>query len=273
MRILGKRTIVAFGALALAVPALAVDRMEPNAQLAITIDRPPVPENTITAGKIAPSGADAASVLTELQDAAERGQPRAQWRLAHMYAEGDGVTRDDMRAFEYYNQLATAHADDSPTAPQSQLVANAFVAIGRYYLDGIPNSPIKADPDRAREMFSYAASYFGNADAQYSLGRFYLKMQDGSRDDAVSGARWLGLAAQKGQHEAQAVLGEMLFNGDRVPRQAARGLMYLTLARDGAGPDEAWIKESYNRAFSQASNEDRAMALQMLEYWVQGRGE
>ncbi|MCL2713575.1 MAG: sel1 repeat family protein [Alphaproteobacteria bacterium] len=274
MRIFRKRTIVAFGALALAVPALAVDRVLPDAHLAITADRPAATETTATVGKIAPVGAvDGGSALVELRDAAERGQPRAQWRLARMYADGDGVTRDDMRAFEYFSQLAGAHAEDSPTAPQSQIVANAFVAIGRYYLNGIPNSPIKADPDRAREMFSYAASYFGNAEAQYYLGRLYLMMQDGSRYDAVSGARWLGLAAQKGQHEAQAVLGEMLFNGDRVPRQPARGLMYLTLARDGAGPDEAWIKESYNRAFAKASRDDRAMALQMLEYWVQGRGD
>ena len=30
------------------------------------------------------------------------------------------------------------------------------------------------DPERAREMFSYAASYFGNAEAQYNLARAYL---------------------------------------------------------------------------------------------------
>jgi hypothetical protein len=63
----------------------------------------------------------------------------------------------------------------------------------------------------------------------------------------------------------------MLFNGDRLPRQAARGLMWLTLARDGAAVDEVWIKESYNRAFAKASDDDRAMALQMLEHWVQGK--
>ena len=46
---------------------------------------------------------------------------------------------------------------------------------GRYYLNGIPNSKIKQDTERAREMFSYAASYFGNADAQYDLARLYLR--------------------------------------------------------------------------------------------------
>ena len=108
-------------------------------------------------------------------------------------------------------------------------------------------------------MFSYAASYFGNADAQYDLARLYLKTPDASRDDYRYGARWLGLAAQKGQHQAQAMLGQMLFNGDRLPRQAARGLMWLTLARDNAAADESWIRESYNRAFAKASDDDRAI--------------
>ncbi|SDK17625.1 MULTISPECIES: tetratricopeptide repeat protein [Bradyrhizobium] len=209
--------------------------------------------------------------LNSLQYAAEGGHPVAQWKLGRMYADGDGVAQDDVRAFEYFSRIANAHAEDSPSAPQAAIVANAFVALGRYYLNGIPNSKIKADTDRAREMFSYAASYFGNADAQYDLARLYLKTPDASRDDFRYGARWLGLAAQKGQHQAQALLGQMLFNGDRLPRQAARGLMWLTLARDSATPDEAWIKESYNRAITKASDDDRAMALQMLEHWVQGR--
>jgi hypothetical protein len=63
----------------------------------------------------------------------------------------------------------------------------------------------------------------------------------------------------------------MLFNGVSLQRQAARGLMWLTLARDSATPDETWIKDSYNAALAKASENDRAMALQMLERWVQGR--
>ena len=62
----------------------------------------------------------------------------------------------------------------------------------------------------------------------------YLHGAGTSRDDFRYGARWLSQAAQKGQHQAQALLGQMLFNGDQLPRQAARGLMWLTLARDSA---------------------------------------
>jgi hypothetical protein len=273
MRI-SERTIFALmlGTALLAAPARAFDGAPVNQDTAI----PVVSAQPGTAAALKKPGSqavipDSSTSLTALQYAAEGGHPIAQWKLGRMYADGNGVAQDDLRAFEYFSRIASAHAEDNPSAPQSAIVANAFVALGRYYLNGIPNSKIKSDPERAREMFSYAASYFGSADAQYDLARLYLKTPDASRDDFTYGARWLGLAAQKGQHQAQALLGQMLFNGDRLPRQAARGLMWLTLARDGATTDEVWIKESYNRAFAKASDDDRAVALQMLEHWVQGR--
>jgi TPR repeat protein len=255
------------GATPVAAPLFAFDGAPANADATLSGQAGAV----AALKKAVPPSSTADSSLTSLQYAAEGGHPVAQWKLGRMYANGDGVTQDDLRAFEYFSRIANAHAEDSPSAPQAAIVANAFVALGRYYLSGIPNSKIKSDPERAREMFSYAASYFGNADAQYDLARLYLRGVGSSRDDFRYGARWLGLAAQKGQHQAQAMLGQMLFNGDQLPRQAARGLMWLTLARDSAAPDETWIKESYSKAIAKASDEDRAMALQMLEHWVQGR--
>src|SRR6476620_9631048 len=257
------------GAMPVATQGFAFDGAPVNQDAAIpVVSAEPVAAAALK--KAIPSSAPETS-LTSLQYAAEGGHTIAQWKLGRMYADGDGVIRDDLRAFEYFSRIANAHAEDSPSAPQAAIVANAFVALGRYYLNGIPNSKIKADMDRAREMFSYAASYFGNADAQYDLARLYLKGVGSPSRDFRYGARWLGLAAQKGQHQAQALLGQMLFNGDQIPRQAARGLMWLTLARDSATADETWIKASYNKAIAKASDNDRAMALQMLEHWVQGR--
>ncbi|WGS17184.1 MULTISPECIES: tetratricopeptide repeat protein [unclassified Bradyrhizobium] len=269
-----RRTILAFalGAIPVAGPGFGFDGAPVNPK---DTALPVVSPQPGTAAALKRAAAPAGSVDTlpnsTVMSLAESGHPIAQWKLGKMYADGDGVAQDDLRAFEYFSRIANAHAEDSPSAPQASVVANAFVALGRYYLSGIPNSKIKPDTERAREMFSYAASYFGNADAQYDLARLYLKTPDASRDDFRYGARWLGLAAQKGQHQAQALLGQMLFNGDRLPPQRARGLMWLTLARDSATPDETWIKESYNRAIAKASDDDRAMALQMLEHWVQGR--
>ena len=190
--------------------------------------------------------AEPAKSTGTLQYAAEQGNPVAQWKLGRMYAKGEGVPHCDLRAFEYFTRIANSHADDYHDAPQAPFVANAFVALGQYYLDGIPNSAVKADPERARQMFAYAASYFGNADAQYRLARLYLDGKGGVDRDVKQAARWLGLAAQKGQYQAQAMLGSMLFKGEVVPRQAARGLMWLTLARDSAvGTEDKRIADLY----------------------------
>ncbi|MFZ5733321.1 MAG: tetratricopeptide repeat protein [Pseudomonadota bacterium] len=250
-------------------PDAAIPLVSPPAALAPAVSAPiGTPALRKVAPATAPTSHSPSTSLSALQYAAEGGHPIAQWKLGQMYAVGDGVAQNDLRAFEYFSRIASAHAEDNPTAPQASIVARAFVALGRYYLDGIPNSRVKADPDRAREMFHYAASYFGNADAQYNLARLYL---DGSSREAKSGLRWLSLAVQKNHYQAQALLGQMMFNGDQLPRQAAKGLMYLTLARDSAGPGDAWIRESYASAMKKASENDRAMALQLLERWVRGQ--
>jgi uncharacterized protein len=258
-----ERTIVAlaFGAALLATPALAFDGSPVN--------QPPIASPGVKKTVAAPATPQE-STITALQYAAEGGDPVAQFRLGRMYANGDWVARNDVMAFDYFSKIASKHAEDNPNSPQAAMVANAFVSLGRYYLNGIPNSKVQQDTERAREMFFYAASYFGNADAQYDLARLYLGV-DASPDGLAVGLRWMSSAARKGQHLAQAQLGQMLFNGDRMRAQRARGLMFLTLACESATPDEAWIKETYNRAVATSSEDERAMAVKYLEQWVQGR--
>ncbi|MBV9348316.1 MAG: sel1 repeat family protein [Pseudolabrys sp.] len=211
--------------------------------------------------------------LTSLECAAEKGHALAQWKLGRMYAEGDGVPKNDLRAFEYFRSIANSHADDNPTTPQSRFVANAFVALGHYWLEGIPKTEVKADATRARQMFSYAASYFGDPDAQYYLGRM-LADGVGSPADPRQAARWFVLAAQKGQCQAQGMLGAMLFTGEHVHRQAARGLMWLTLAKECApAAQQGSIAQLYDSAFQQATEDERALALVYLQQWIRTRRE
>lgn len=252
----------------LPTPALALDgtRAAPNAPA----PTPVTPGEAFRSGARALRAGESEKAVSALEYAAEQGHTAAQWKLGRMYAEGDGVKQNDLRAFEYFSQIASRHAEDSPVTAQSRYVANAFVALGQYYLGGIPNSSVRADPSRARQMFSYAASYFGDPDAQYHLARLYLDGNGAPRDPRQA-ARWLGLAANKGQYQAQALLGHLLFKGEDVPRQAARGLMWLTLARDGATNDEGWIAEMYDAAFRQATADERSMALVYLERYLKGR--
>jgi uncharacterized protein len=226
------------------------------------------PMEAFRSGARALRDGDTTRGMTALEYAAEQGHTGAEWKLGRMYADGDQVPKDAVRAFQYFSRIANRHAEDNPDAPQSRFVANAFVALGHYYLEGIPNV-LKADAGRAHEMFWYAASYFADPDAQYSLARLYLDGKGAPRD-ARQGLRWLSLAANKGQYHAQALLGHMLFTGEHVPRQAARGLMWLTLARDGAG-NENWIVDLYDAAFKQATTDERSMALHYLERWLKSR--
>ena len=67
----------------------------------------------------------------------------------------------------------------------------------------------------------------------------------------MQAARWLRLAADAGQRNAQALLGSMLFKGTDVSRQAAMGLFWLTVAKDavakeGGGSDDKWITDTYS---------------------------
>jgi TPR repeat protein len=206
-----------------------------------------------------------------LEYAAGQGHTLALWKLGRMYADGDGVQHDDLKAFEFFSKLADQNADESPDSPNASVVASAFVALGTYFLDGISNTYVSANPARAVEMFHYAASYFSDSNAQYNLARLYMEGTGVEKDPRMA-ARWFNLAAEKGHHASQAMLGRLLFNGQGVSRQRARGLMWLTLARESADPaKEQWISDLYEQAFTASGESDRKLALALLEQYMQRR--
>jgi uncharacterized protein len=263
------RVLLIGAGLMAAAPAFALDGSKTEGSMA---PPPMTPVEAFRSGAHWLKTGETVKAVNSLEYAAEKGHALAQWKLGRMYAEGDGVAQNDLKAFEYFRRIADGHAEDNPDTPQARFVANAFVALGHYYLEGIPQTEIKRDPDRAREMFAYAASYFRDPDAQYYLARLYLK-GTGAPHDPRQAARWFGLSAQKGQCEAQAMLGAMLFEGDHVPRQAARGLMWLALAKDSARADQAWITKLYDSAMQQASDDERALAVVYLRRWLETRRE
>lgn len=209
---------------------------------------------------------DQAGAVRALEYAASQGHLTAQFKLGRMYAGGDGVPANDLKAFEYFSKIADENADATPATADGRIVSGAFVALGGYFLDGIKGTYVKANADRAFDMFHYAASYFGDPDGQYNLARLYMSGQ-GTNRDARQAARWMKLAAEKGHAPARAVFGDMLVRGgDGVPRSPVIGLMWLSLARDGAdAAREGWIIERYDAAFAAASAADRSAALAMVE--------
>jgi TPR repeat protein len=252
-------------------PALALDGSQPS-----TLDKIPLKmfksaQQALRAGIDDLRAGDAKSSVEALKYAAAGGQPLAQWKLGRMYAQGQGVPHDDLQAYQYFNQLVQSYNEDDPERRDISAVSNAFVAVGVYCLSGIANTDVKPDPERAFDMFQYAATNFGDPDAQYNLARMYMDGEAGLSKNNMQAARWLRVAAEKNHHPAQALLGHLLFQGDGVPRQRARGLMWLAIAKSAAqGPKDAWMNDLYAKDFAAASDEDRQVAALYLNDHARG---
>ena len=245
--------------------ALALDSSKTSGPGKIAVQTFTSVQQALQAGVNDLLAGDAQSSVQALTYAADGGQPLAQWKLGRMYARGEGVPRDDAKAYEYFERLVDGYNEDDPDRTDIAAISNAFVSVGVYCLNGIPNSDIKADPERALEMFQYAATNFGDPDAQYNLARMYMDGSAGLARNNMRAARWLALAADKGHHPAQALLGHLLFLGEGVPRQRARGLMWLTIAMNGAqGAKDDWIRELHAKDFAAATDDDREVATAYL---------
>src|SRR5215208_748550 len=104
-----RRIILALmlGATPVAAPGFAFDGAPVKPDATLSLGNQPAAAQAVTAQalkKVPPAGPTATAVaapsLNSLQYAAEGGHPVAQWKLGRMYADGDGVIQDDLRAFE-----------------------------------------------------------------------------------------------------------------------------------------------------------------------------
>jgi hypothetical protein len=266
---------VAILLMAFAVPAPALDGADqrltsPTAQLPMFKD----PRAALRAGLESYHAGNAGNSIEALRYAADGGESLAQWRLARMYAEGDGVARDDRKAFDYFSKIVEHFVDDDPDPGMRSMASNAFVSLGQYLRAGIASAKLAPDPERAFDLFRYAATFFRNADAQYNVARMYLDGV-GVKKDPRQGMNWLDLAARKGHPQAQALLGQMMFDGEvgGGAAQRSRGLMYLTLARESASgaPADQWIVDLHAKALASASEADRRAAVSLLENYLRNR--
>ena len=89
----------------------------------------------------------------------------AWWKLGRMYADRG----DHARAFPIFSDLVDSYRTGSRRVPAG-IAANSHVALGVYYVKGIPGT-LPADPDFGYGLLEYAASYFGDPNAQYARPR------------------------------------------------------------------------------------------------------
>ncbi len=208
-----------------------------------------------------------AAALPALEYAAKRGVLGAELKLARIYSSGrDDVAEDDAKAFSYFQSIADQYADISPSNPIAPYVGEAFEALGHYHLDGVPSIALPSNPAYAADLFRHAASYFGNADAQYDLARLYLT-GEGVEKNVGLAVNWLAMAAKKQHVASQATLGELLWRGSEVRQREARGLALITLAHENAkasGKEPKWIGDLYEEAFAKSDIVTRKEAAALL---------
>jgi TPR repeat protein len=272
MRMLEKSWLLAFLVVGLAAPALALDGADRPASIKPAM---PLYNNSLHALNEAIEGlraGDAASSVDALKYAAAGGQSLAQWKLGRMYAAGEGVPHDDAKAYDYFLQIVNNYDEDTASRREIGIVASAYVAVGVYSLNGLPQIQLKPDVQRAQELFHFAASTFGDPNAQYNLARIYLDGAGVQRDPRQA-AGWLYLAAEKNHTESQALLGNLLFTGQGVQKNRARGLMYLTMAVENAGedPKNRWVADLREKALKAATDTERTAAGDMLVQYISRR--
>lgn len=191
--------------------------------------------------------------LQAYRDASEQGQVGATWKLGRMYAEGDGVPRDDYEAYKFFREVVQQSVE--PGSEEETYVGDAYAALGRYSADGIPGTDIQANPALAQDYYQRAAAY-GSPTGQFEIGKMYLQKQ--TTGNARQAGRWLKLAAQKGHQGARAMLGNLMFQSGRV----VDGLAMMTAALERAAPtDRIWIRSMQEEAFALSDEEQRREAI------------
>lgn len=187
--------------------------------------------------------------------AAEKGHTGSRWALATMYADGDGVVKNDYEAFKIYSEIASQGVE--PGSNDTGFFVNALMALADYYSRGIPESPVQPDLSQARQLYFQAASAFGDAEAQFRLAKMLLA-GEGGEINIKQAKKWLNHARREGHAGAMGVFGNVIFQEG----QTVRGLAYMTAALNNCQPrDREWLQQMQEQAFSLVNEDERRTAL------------
>lgn len=195
---------------------------------------------------------DHETAFLEFLALAEQGDPAAQYSLAYMYYQGEGVPQDPAKAVEWYRQSAM------------QGIAEAELALGLLYSEGtgvardqsegtrwirraaergLPTAQfelgvayafglaVPRDYDEAQNWYARAANS-GEPHIQLRLGMMYYEGYDSygvSQDDGRA-ALWIRQAAEQGLAPAEFMFGTLLEEGRGVPRDLANAIEWYRRA-------------------------------------------
>ncbi|MGZ8928220.1 MAG: J domain-containing protein [Methylobacter sp.] len=157
---------------------------------------------------------------------AEQGNAEAQFQLGLIYANQQGVTKDDKQAAGW---LARA-AEQGHREAQTKL--GFMYATGK----GV------AQNYHSAIYWCYKAAEQGDAVAQFNLGLMYAKGQGMAQDNNLA-VSWYSKAAEQGDAHAQYNLGDMYANGVGVAKDSKQAaVLYRKAAKQGLKEAVAALK-------------------------------
>ncbi len=177
--------------------------------------------------------------------AAEQGSATAQMSLGVMYADGRGVPKDEQQAAAWYRKAA------------EQGLASAQSILGVRYLKG---RGVPKDEQQAVVWFRKAAEQ-GYAIAQSDLGVMYHTGQGVPKDDREA-VVWYRKAAEQGLDGAQHNLGVMYGNGEGVPKDDQQAVAWYRKAAE-----QGYAKAQYNLGVMHANGEGVPKDEQSAYFW------
>ncbi|WP_305910376.1 tetratricopeptide repeat protein (plasmid) [Methylomarinum sp. Ch1-1] len=162
---------------------------------------------------------DYAKAIRLLTPLAEQGNPRGQYALGIMYAEGRGVSKDYSEAMKWFRKSA------EQGNPRGQY------ALGTMYAEG---RGVSKDYSEAMKWFRKSAEQ-GNPRGQYALGTMYAEGRGVSKDYSEA-MKWFRKSAEQGYPKGQAVLGWMYHSGSGVDEDYSEAMKWFRKAAEHGYP-------------------------------------
>jgi len=212
------------------------------------------------------SGCSNDSGFDETLEKAQQGSRNAQYKLGLMYANGEGVPKDETEAIRMFRMVAVAlniTGEGRPYRPYYTLAstpncvgvhkakadllklcrlaadqgdAGAQTNLGVMYTTG---NGVPKDEAEALKLFRLAAEQ-GNTQAQTNLGVMYAR-GEGVPKDETEALKWYLLAAEQGDAGAQADLGWMYANGEGVPKDETEAVKWYRLVAEPWADDRICV--------------------------------
>lgn len=184
--------------------------------------------------------------------AADNGDMRALCNLGLAYEFGNGVEKNEKKAFELYKQSARLGYD------------RGMYNLAFCYMRGLGTTE---DHWQAAQYFEKAAQK-GHVEAMYNIGVMYLN-GDGVNKDMKRAAEWFYRAAQNNNIESVFYLGYCYLNGYGVKKYPAMAVNYFRKAADG-GDTEAMFNLGYCYYNGNGIAEDRETAKKLWRKAAEG---